>query len=159
MDIVKAGIVDARKFLLIIREQHYELEELKYERYLEENGLCLKVSNPARPCVSAGGPNDLSRIPVHMEQFVKKIAREEAALYQVREMGKDFISLLPDARSRAILKYYYVDFLTWEQVAMRIHLSPSRTYNSNRLALEQLNSLIRAAWMRKFIEILKDRSK
>ena len=94
-----------------------------------------------------------------IEQFVKKIAREEAALYQIREMGKDFISLLPDARSRAILKYYYVDFLTWEQVAMRIHLSPSRTYNSHRLALEQLNSLIRAAWMRKFIEILKDRSK
>lgn len=114
---------------------------------------------PGAALFSAGGPNDLSRIPVHVEQFVKKIAREEAALYQIREMGKDFISLLPDARSRAILKYYYVDFLTWEQVAMRIHLSPSRTYNSHRLALEQLNSLIRAAWMRKFIEILKDRSK
>lgn len=90
---------------------------------------------------------------------MKKIAREEAALYKIREAGKEFISLLPDARSRAILKYYYVDFLTWEQVAMRIHLSPSRTYNSHRLALEQLNSLIRAAWMRKFIGILKDRSK
>ena len=77
MDIVRANIVDAKQFLLLIREQHYELEELKYERYLEENGLCLKVSNPARPCVSAGGPNDLSRIPVHIEQFVKKIAHEE----------------------------------------------------------------------------------
>ncbi|WP_337465585.1 DUF1492 domain-containing protein [Megasphaera sp.] len=159
MDIVRANIVDAKQFLLLIREQHYELEELKYERYLEENGLCLKVSNPERPCVSAGGPNDLSRIPVHIEQFVKKIAHEEAALYRIREMGKDFISLLPDARSRAILKYYYVDFLTWEQVSMRIHLSPSRMYNNHKQALEQLNSLIRAAWMRKFIEILKDRSK
>ena len=84
MDIVRANIVDAKQFLLLIREQHYELEELKYERYLEENGLCLKVSNPARPCVSAGGPNDLSRIPVHIEQFVKKIAHEEAALYRIR---------------------------------------------------------------------------
>ena len=72
MDIVRANIVDAKQFLLLIREQHYELEELKYERYLEENGLCLKVSNPSRPCVSAGGPNDLSHIPVHIEQFVKK---------------------------------------------------------------------------------------
>ena len=77
----------------------------------------------------------------------------------MREAGKDFIALLPDARERTILKYYYVDFLTWEQVAMRIHLSPSRTYNGHRLALEQLNGYIRAAWMRRLIEILKDRSK
>lgn len=159
MDIVKANIVDAKKFLLTIREQHYELEELKYERYLEENGLCIKVSNPARPCVGRGGPNDLSAVPVHIERFVRRIANEEAALYRMREAGKGFIALLPDARERTILKYYYIDFLTWEQVAMRIHLSPSQMYNNHKQALEQLNSLIRAAWMRKFIEILKDRSK
>lgn len=159
MDIVKAGIVDARKFLLIIREQHYELEELKYERYLEEKGLCLKVSNPSRPCVSAGGPNDLSRIPVHIERFVRRIAKEEAALYRLREAGKDFIALLPDARERTILKYYYIDFMPWEQVALRIHLSPSRTYDGHRLALEKLNEYIRAAWMRKLIALLKVRSK
>ena len=45
MDIVRANIVDAKQFLLLIRAQHYELEELKYERYLEENGLCLKSNN------------------------------------------------------------------------------------------------------------------
>lgn len=159
MDIVKANIVDAKKFLLTIREQHYELEELKYERYLEENGLCIKVSNPARPCIGRGGQNDLSAVPVHIERFVRRIAKEEAALYQIREEGKDFIALLPDARERTILKYYYIDFMPWEQVALRIHLSPSRTYNGHRLALEQLNGYIRAAWMRKLIALLKDRSK
>lgn len=76
-----------------------------------------------------------------------------------RDAGKEFIDQLPDARGRAILKYYYVDFLTWEQVALRIHLSQSRTYNSHRLALETLNSMIRSAWMQKCIQILKDRSK
>lgn len=159
MDIVKANITDAKKFLLIIREQHYELEELKYERYLEENGMCIKVSNPARPCVGRGGPNDLSAVPVHIERFVRRIAKEEAALYRLREAGKDFIALLPDARERTILKYYYIDFMPWAQVVLRIHLSPSRTYNGHRLALEQLNGYIRAAWMRKLIALLKDRSK
>lgn len=159
MDIVKANIVDAKKFLLTIREQHYELEELKYERYLEENGLCIKVSNPARPCVGRGGPNDLSAVPVHIERFVRRIANEEAALYRMREAGKDFIALLPDARERTILKYYYIDFLTWEQIALRVHLSPSRTYDGHRMGLEQLNGYIRAAWMRKLIALLKVRSK
>ena len=159
MDIVKANIVDAKKFLLTIREQHYELEELKYERYLEENGLCIKVSNPARPCVGRGGPNYLSAVPVHIERFVRRIANEEAALYRMREAGKDFIALLPDARERTILKYYYIDFLTWEQIALRVHLSPSRTYDGHRMGLEQLNGYIRAAWMRKLIALLKDRSK
>lgn len=159
MDIVKANIVDAKKFLLTIREQHYELEELKYERYLEENGLCIKVSNPARPCVGRGGQNDLSAVPVHIERFVRRIAKEEAALYQIREAGKDFIALLPDARERTILKYYYIDFLTWEQIALRVHLSPSRTYDGHRMGLEQLNGYIRAAWMRKLIALLKVRSK
>lgn len=159
MDIVKANIVDAKKFLLTIREQHYELEELKYERYLEENGLCIKVSNPARPCVGRGDPNDLSAVPVHIERFVRRIANEEAALYRMREAGKDFIALLPDARERTILKYYYIDFLTWEQIALRVHLSPSRTYDGHRMGLEQLNGYIRAAWMRKLIALLKVRSK
>ena len=71
MDIVKENITDAKKYLTAIREQHYELEELKYERYLEENGLCIKVSNPARICISSGGSNDLSNIPVHIEQFME----------------------------------------------------------------------------------------
>lgn len=159
MDIVKENITDAKKYLTAIREQHYELEELKYERYLKENGLCIKVSNPARICIRSGGSNDLSNIPVHIEQFMQRIEKEEGELYRMRDAGKEFINQLPDARGRAILKYYYVDFLTWEQVALRIHLSQSRTYNSHRLALETLNDMIRSAWMKKCIKILKDRSK
>ena len=155
MDIVKSHIVDARKFLLTIREQHYELEELKYERYLEEYGLCINVSNPARACISTGGSNDLSNIPVHIEQFMEQIVREEATLYQMRSQGKELISMLPDARGRAILKYYYIDFLTWEQVAMRIHLSPSRTFSSHRLALDELNQIIRTAWQQRLLDTLK----
>lgn len=156
MDIVKSHIVDAREYLLAIREQHYELEELKYEKYLEENGHCIKVSNPAITCSSTGRPNDLSKIPVHIEQFMEQIIKEEAILYQMRSEGKELISMLSEARSRAIMKYYYIDFLTWEQVSMRIHLSPSRTYSRHRSALEELNQIIRFAWQKRLFCMLKN---
>jgi DNA-directed RNA polymerase specialized sigma subunit len=53
------------------------------------------------------------------------------------------ISLLDDSRERMILKLYYVDFLSWEQVAVSANLSWTHTMRLRKSALSKLDRFVK----------------
>ena len=54
------------------------------------------------------------------------------------------ISLIDDSRIREILKYYYVDGLTWERVCVAVHYSWKQTHRLHRRGLQETEKILAA---------------
>lgn len=140
-------ITDAKRYLLKIRRKKYRLDELNYEKYLEQNGLILKAQDLTKPLVSGSRHSDLGDIPIHIEDYIEEINREEKELYKMKRDGKQFICLLPDELRQTVLLYFYIDFLDWPQIARRMHFSESYIYSLHASAILYLNDRIRDAYI------------
>ena len=149
------GITDTKKFLESIRSSKYKIEALSYAKYLEENGLVLRTTDPSKPLIPSGTKVDLSTHVIKAEEFAKTINDEIAHLYTLRSRGKQLIELLPDYRAQAVMRLYYIDFVPWKEVSRQIHVSPSRLYELRRIAIFQLNDKIRAARLRQLTKLIK----
>lgn len=141
-------ITDAKIYLASIRCKKYRLDELNYEKYLEQNGLLLKTQDLTKPLVSGSRNNDLADIPIHIENYIRQIDKEERELYTMKSDGKRFICLLPDELRQTVLLYFYIDFLDWPQVAGRMHFSESYIYALHASAITYLNERIRDYYIR-----------
>ncbi len=148
------GITDAQKFLEIIRSSKCKIEALSYAKYLEENGLVLRATDPSKPLIPSGTKVDLSTHIIKAEEFAKKIDDEIAHLYTLRSRGKQLIELLSDYRAQAVMRMYYIDFVPWKEVSYKMHISPSRLYELRRIAIFQLNDKIRAARLRQLTKLI-----
>lgn len=131
----------AQRYLARIRKQYWKIEELKYAKYLEENGLLLSGVNYNKPITKGGKKKDLADIAIAVERYAEKINKEMKILYEQREAGKAFISLLCDDMQEAVLRYYYLDFMSWEQVAKHTHMSRGHVLRIRRIAVRKLNEI------------------
>lgn len=64
-------------------------------------------------------------------------------LVDQKMLSLDLISHLDDSRERMILKLYYVDFLSWEQVAVSANLSWTHTMRLRKSALKNLDVFVK----------------
>lgn len=142
------NITDAKIYLASIRCKKYRLDELNYEKYLEQNGLILKTQDLTKPLVSGSRNNDLADVPIHIENYIRQIDKEEKELYTMKSNGKQFICLLPDELRQTLLLYFYIDFLDWPQVARRMHFSESYIYALHASAITYLNERLRDSYIR-----------
>ena len=131
----------AQRYLAKIRKQYWKIEELKYAKYLEENGMLLSGVNYNKPITKGGKKKDLADIVIAVERYAEKINKEMKILYEQREAGKAFISLLCDDMQEAVLRYYYLDFMSWEQVAKHTHMSRGHVLRIRRIAVRKLNEI------------------
>lgn len=131
----------AQRYLARIRKQYWKIEELKYAKYLEENGLLLSGVNYNKPITKGGKKKDLADIAIAVERYAEKINKEMKILYEQREAGKAFISLLCDDMQEVVLRYYYLDFMSWEQVAKHTHMSRGHVLRIRRIAVRKLNEI------------------
>ena len=133
----------AQRYLARIRKQYWKIEELKYAKYLEENGMLLKGVNYNKQITKGGKKTDLADIAIAVERYEEKINKEIKILYEQRESGKAFISLLCDDVQEAVLRYYYLDFMSWEQVAKHTRMSRGYVLRIRRIAVKKLNEIAR----------------
>lgn len=131
----------AQRYLARIRKQYWKIEELKYAKYLEENGMLLKGVNYNKQITKGGKKTDLADIAIAVERYEEKINKEIKILYEQRESGKAFISLLCDDVQEAVLRYYYLDFMSWEQVAKHTHISRGHVLKIRKIAIKKLNEI------------------
>lgn len=131
----------AQRYLARIRKQYWKIEELKYAKYLEENGLLLRGVNYNKQITKGGKRTDLADIAIAVEIYAEKINKEMKTLYEKREAGKAFISLLCNDAQEAVLRYYYLDFMSWEQVAKHTHISRGHVMKIRRIAMRKLNEI------------------
>lgn len=54
------------------------------------------------------------------------------------------IGLINDRRIRSILKYYYVDGLTWERVCVAVHYSWKQTHRLHKRGLQETEKILAA---------------
>lgn len=64
-------------------------------------------------------------------------------LVDQKMLSLNLISHLDDSRERMILKLYYVDFLSWEQVAVSANLSWTHTMRLRKSALAKLDRFVK----------------
>lgn len=64
-------------------------------------------------------------------------------LVDQKMLSLNLISHLDDSRERMILKLYYVDFLSWEQVAVSANLSWTHTMRLRKSALSKLDRFVK----------------
>lgn len=64
-------------------------------------------------------------------------------LVDQKMLSLDLISHLDDSRERMILKMYYVDMMTWEQIAVAANLSWTHTMRLRKSALKNLDVFIK----------------
>lgn len=64
-------------------------------------------------------------------------------LVDQKMLSLNVISHLDDARERMILKMYYVDMMTWEQIAVAANLSWTHTMRLRKSALKNLDVFIK----------------
>lgn len=133
----------AQEYLAKIRKQYWKIEELKYAKYLEENGMLLKGVNYNKQITKGGKKTDLADIAIAVERYAEKIKKELKILYEHREAGKAFINLLRNDVQEAVLRYYYLDFMSWEQVAKNTHMSRGHVLRIRRIAVKKLNKIAR----------------
>lgn len=133
----------AQRYLARIRKQYWKIEELKYAKYLEENGMLLKGVNYNKQITKGGKKTDLADIAIAVERYAEKINKELKILYEQREAGKAFINLLRNDVQEAVLRYYYLDFMNWEQVAKHTHMSRGHVLRIRRIAMKKLNEIAR----------------
>ena len=131
----------AQRYLARIRKQYWKIEELKYAKYLEENGMLLKGVNYNKQITKGGKKTDLADIAIAVERYAEKINKELKILYEQREAGKAFINLLRNDVQEAVLRYYYLDFMSWEQVAKHTHISRGHVLKIRRIAIKKLNEI------------------
>ncbi len=133
----------AQRYLARIRKQYWKIEELKYAKYLEENGMLLRGVNYNKQITKGGKKTDLADIAIAVERYAEKIKKEIKILYEQREAGKEFINLLHNDVQEAVLRYYYLDFMSWEQAAKHAHMSRGHVLRIRRIAMKKLNEIVK----------------
>jgi len=113
------------------------------ERYLEkskeEGYLVADTVTGSRPDLTIG-PIKVTGFPFPEYERVKKMTRQRIAKLQILEDDlleatnkvDDFINAIPKSELRMMFRFYYLDDLTWHQVARRMSsLFPKKKYTED----------------------------
>lgn len=131
-DRVKAWL---RAYLDMTAELHQVENEIQF---LTEDATSPKVQQWSDMPHGSGGVNDaMTAYLVKKERLVTLYVEKRTALIERRTEIEQAISRLP-SREREVLRYKYLDGLTWEQVAEEMSYSWRHVHNIHSIALNLL---------------------
>ena len=108
---------------------------LEEKRRWRDLALC---RSPGISPAPGGGPT--VKPEDKMLEIEDEINREIDYLQEVRKEVKSAISGVEDDTLRTLLEYRYLDGLTWEQIAGKMHFSERWVYKLHKKALKKVNS-------------------
>ncbi len=114
------------------------------DRLLEEQYrwkcLAIKVTSTLSPVPGGGESGSPIERPMDkVDELEKEINREIDELVKIREEIEAVLGQLEDRNLRDLMKYRYIDGLTWEQVAEKMHYSWRHTCRLHGEALAKIN--------------------
>ena len=124
--------------LLRYQDAEREIDELLLERERwQARGLRLTPVLTGMPR-GGGDGRALERAAVHVADIEAEIDRAVASAQEDRARIRAAIGRIREPRQRDVLRYRYLDGLTFEAVAERLHYSIRQVYSLHGFALEAL---------------------
>ena len=127
----------AKEFLRAVRTIDRRVDEAieRVERLQArlESGRMSRITGMPR-----GGGSDWTETAdrvIELEQRVNARVRE---MVRLKQIAQDAIDRIEEARLRELLELYYIDGMTWEQVARRMHYSEVQVWRLHGRALQQI---------------------
>ena len=122
----------------------YRVNELEIARTLEElerwRSLAEKVTVELRgmPGAGSGKGNQVLSSVEQIDRIQRRLDEQVCRRVKLREEIEQAIAEVEEERLRALLKYRYIDGMTWERVAVIMNYSWRQICNLHGRALEEL---------------------
>lgn len=136
--------MNAKQFLKRAYKLNVKIDS-KLEQLEQLKSLALRVTSVLKPDVVANSSGPISP----MENAVVKIIMAETEIKDVIERFIDVkknigenLDLLDNENERLLLEMRYLCFYSWEQIAVRMNICVSYTYELHRNALKSLNKIL-----------------
>lgn len=127
------------KKLCRIRDAYKEREQLKEKIYeFEQMRISPRAAVYGSERVQSSPKGDVQ--PDNIAKLDKLIAKYNSKLKAVVELVYEFETALEmlDERERRLMRLYYIDCMTWEQVCVEMNLSWTPLHNARRNALAKI---------------------
>lgn len=133
--------MNAKQYLLRARKIDEEIDGL-LQTIFETKERLTKVTQSfgGDGAQSTKDPHKFDRL-VELEDLCNRRIDE---LVAVKTETLRVIGLINDRRIREILKYYYVDGLTWERVCVAVHYSWKQTHRLHKRGLQETEKILAA---------------
>lgn len=84
--------------------------------YLEEKAVCVPTTLRDTDKVQESVLNNAGKFVVAFTDLRAEIAKKEAVLTEMKAEVADYIDKLPDDLSRKVMRYRYIDCLSWDEI-------------------------------------------
>lgn len=79
---------------------------------------------------------------VRITDLEKEVEADIAKMIDLRAEIRDIINRMPNVKAILVLKYRYIEFLKWEEIAQRMNLPLNQIHNIHRNALLRVGSMM-----------------
>ena len=120
----------------------YQAIERRIKRLQSEKRGWLEKATAVSPNLSdmpkGGGADKIQNAVCRIADIEQKINREIDRQIDLRERIEAAICAIPDGRLRDLMRYRYIDGMTWEQIAVEMHYSYVHICRMHGQALAQI---------------------
>ena len=118
------AVTNAEKKAILLE---YQAIERRINRLLDEKRGWMEKATAVNPVLSdmpkGGGTDKIQNAVCRIADIEADINREIDRQIDLRERIETAICAIPDGRLRDLMRYRYIDGLTWEQIAVEMHYS------------------------------------
>lgn len=134
-------IEEKKEYLKSYRKIGRELRSLSEEiNQLRLSQIIPGIVSDGLPKSSGG--SDLSGYAARLDELEREFQAKVSALQQRRAEIEASIALMEDATERAVLRYYYLCGMAWEQVAEELHYTERHIYSLRNRAIEHFEKKV-----------------
>lgn len=118
------AVTNAEKKAILLK---YQAIERRIKRLQAEKQGWMEKATAVTPVLSdmpkGGGADKIQNAVCRIADIEADINREIDRQIDLRERIETAICAIPDGRLRDLMRYRYIDGLTWEQIAVEMHYS------------------------------------
>ena len=133
------AVTNAEKKAVLLE---YQAIERRIKRLQSEKRGWLEKATAVSPNLSdmpkSGGTDKIQNAVCRIADIEQKINRDIDRKIDLRERIEAAICAIPDGRLRDLMRYRYIDGMTWEQIAVEMHYSYVHICRMHGQALAQI---------------------
>ena len=118
------AVTNAEKKAILLK---YQAIERRIKRLLDEKRGWMEKATAVNPVLSdmpkCGGTDKIQNAVCRIADIEADINRQIDRQIDLRERIETAICAIPDGRLRDLMRYRYIDGLTWEQIAVTMNFS------------------------------------
>ena len=128
----------AKEFLNQIRRQEKLLRAVERERNQIQSDMLNLKGSKLTGRVTGTKQSDLSDAYIRLETYEERVNDEWERLIGLREQGKKLIATLDDQDQQTILYDRYINYMSWEEIAVNMHYTYRWVLHLHGNALQDL---------------------